>query len=68
MTTLPIDPVCLLHGVRRSEHVCLYCCLCYRDLTYEECHLLPDGSREDICNECAKLEEDFIKNGIPPSM
>ena len=26
------------------------------DLTIEECHVLPDGSREDVCNECAEHE------------
>ena len=53
------DPVCASHGKRWSEHEtgrCLYCCLCFKTLTVEECHLLPDGSREDVCNECAALE------------
>jgi len=53
------DPVCAIHGKRWSEHEhgrCLYCCLCYRELTLQECHVLPDGSREDVCNECAELE------------
>jgi hypothetical protein len=51
-----IDPVCLVHGKRLSEHDCLYCCLCFVSLTPEECHIGPDGRREDVCNECAELE------------
>lgn len=51
-----IDPVCLFHGKRRSEHHCLYCCLCFKTLTVEECHQLPDGTREDVCDECAEFE------------
>jgi len=53
----PIDPVCLIHGKKMSEHVCLYCCLCFRDLTPDECHVRPDGMKEDVCNECAACEE-----------
>lgn len=53
---MAIDPVCIFHGKRWSEHQCLYCALCYRDLTPEECHVLPDGSREDVCNDCAAYE------------
>ncbi len=52
----PIDPVCVFHGKRASEHVCLYCCLCFKSLTPEECHVRSDGEREDVCDECAKLE------------
>lgn len=52
----PIDPVCLFHGKRLSEHHCLYCCLCFKTLTVEECHQRPDGTREDVCNECAEFE------------
>ena len=51
------DPVCVVHGKRFSEHVCLYCCLCFRDLTPDECHVTEDGSREDVCNKCAAAEE-----------
>lgn len=53
-----IDPVCLTHGLRKSTHFCVQCCLCFRDLTLEECHLLPDGSREDVCDECAAQDGD----------
>lgn len=52
----PIDPVCLIHGKRLSEHHCLYCCLCFRSLTVQECHVLASGEREDVCNECAAHE------------
>jgi hypothetical protein len=54
-----IDPVCLHHGLRWSQHEggrCLFCCLCFRTLTAEECHQLPDGTREDVCDECAEYE------------
>lgn len=57
-----IDPVCLLHGLKKSEHLCLYCCLCFRDLTPDECHVLSDGTKEDVCNECAAEEERRMKN------
>jgi hypothetical protein len=52
-----LDPTCLLHGRKLSEHDCLYCCLCFRDLTPEECHVLPGGMKEDVCNACAQAEE-----------
>ena len=52
-----IDPVCLFHGKRWSEHYCLYCCLCFRTLTPEECHVRADGKREDVCEECAAFEQ-----------
>ena len=57
--TLGIDPVCLFHGIKWSEHEtgrCLYCCLCFRVLMPEECHLPPDGTREDVCDACAEAE------------
>lgn len=56
MTAMTIDPVCAFHGKRRSEHVCLYCCLCFRTLTPDECNVLADGSKEDVCLECAAFE------------
>ena len=51
-----IDPVCLIHGKRKFEHLCLYCCLCFKTLTPEQCHVRPDGVPEDVCNECAANE------------
>jgi len=51
------DPVCIIHGKRHSEHLCLYCCMCYKPLTIEECHVYSNGTRENICEECAALEE-----------
>jgi hypothetical protein len=59
-----IDPVCLLHGKRWSEHEhgrCLFCCLCFSELTLETCNLLPDGKREDVCHECL-VEEALMWN------
>jgi hypothetical protein len=56
MSERAIDPVCLFHGKRWSEHHCLYCCLCFKTLTVEECHVRPDGTREDVCEACAEHE------------
>lgn len=50
------DPVCLIHMKKRSEHDCLYCCLCFKSITPDECHIRHDGSREDVCLPCAKEE------------
>lgn len=52
-----IDPTCLIHGKKMSEHDCLYCCLCFKSLTPEECHVLPDGQKEDVCIPCAAKEK-----------
>ena len=54
-----VDPFCIIHGKRMSEHHCLYCCLCFKPLTVEECHLLPSGKREDVCNDCAQKEQEW---------
>lgn len=51
-----IDPICLVHGKKMSEHDCLYCCLCFRDLKPEECHEREDGTKEDVCIPCADAE------------
>lgn len=51
-----IDPVCLAHGLHYSEHVCVICCLCFKTLQEEDCHVRADGLREDVCNECAAME------------
>ena len=59
-----IDPVCAFHGLRRSEHLCLYCCLCFEILTLEECSVLPDGSKVDICKPCAEEEDRFCRSCI----
>lgn len=59
-----VDPTCAIHGIKWSEHKegrCLYCCLCFKTLTYETCHILPSGEREDTCNECAAEEEAEMK-------
>jgi hypothetical protein len=62
------DPVCLIHGKRASEHEggrCLYCCLCFTPLTFEECHVRPDGTREDVCNDCAEIEKQYTLELLP---
>ena len=59
-----IDPTCLMHGKKMSEHLCLYCCLCYKDLTPETCNV-RNGKREDVCVPCAEREaEEMKKRGI----
>lgn len=52
------DPVCLVHGKKMSEHECIYCCLCYKSLTLEECNTTEDGKKEDVCKDCAKEENE----------
>lgn len=56
------DPVCLVHGKKKSEHDCLFCCMCFKDLTKAECIMImdPDTGKEickiDVCAECAKAD------------
>jgi len=60
-----IDPVCLIHGKKFSEHelgFCLYCCLCFEPLTPDECHVTKDGKKEDVCKPCAEKESRGMKN------
>lgn len=52
------DPVCLHHGMRWSEHEfgrCLYCEVCFKPLTPDECATDSDGEKWNVCKgECAK--------------
>lgn len=52
-----IDPVCALHGKRWSEHKsgrCLYCCICFRLLTEDDCATDKEGQKWDVCKgSCA---------------
>jgi hypothetical protein len=57
-----LDPVCLIHGRRKSEHECLYCCLCFKSLTREECNVREDGTLEDVCVPCARLEDQRVNS------
>lgn len=52
-----IDPVCIAHGKKKSEHACLICCLCFKSLTHEECSFLPSGTRTNVCVPCAEMED-----------
>lgn len=52
-----IDPVCLMHGKKLSEHHCLYCCLCFKDLIPDECYEDPQDQKWDICQDCGWQEE-----------
>lgn len=58
---IKIDPVCLIHGKKMSEHECLYCCLCFKPLTVEQCHVREDGIRIDVCNECVEKEDELVR-------
>lgn len=54
-----IDPFCALHGKRQSDHEggrCLYCCLCFKPLTPDECAADSDGQKWDVCVPCHKAE------------
>lgn len=59
-----IDPFCLIHGKKMSEHTCLYCCLCFRDLKPEDCNVRDDGKKEDVCIPCADAEKQFAAKAI----
>lgn len=61
MSSSKIDPVCLVHGKKLSEHYCLYCCLCFKSLTPEECNVREDGKKEDVCKPCAAKENCRMK-------
>jgi hypothetical protein len=57
-TTEPPDPVCAIHGLPWSEHDggrCLYCCICFKPLTPDECAEDSDGQAWDVCKgRCAE--------------
>lgn len=55
-----MDPFCLFHGKRRSEHLCLYCCLCFENLTEEQCNRTEDGKLENVCVPCAQNESKIL--------
>ena len=55
-----IDPVCAIHGKKWSEHEhgrCLYCCLCFKPLTEDECWADANGQKWDMCKECGEAEK-----------
>jgi hypothetical protein len=55
--TVPIDPVCTIHGKHWSEHDgrrCLYCCICFKPLEPEDCVEDIAGEKWDVCQgQCA---------------
>ena len=57
MNEKSIDPVCVFHGKKMSEHHCFYCCICFKILKPEECNTRSDGKKEDVCIECADKEK-----------
>lgn len=50
--------ICLHHGLSYGKHKCLYCCLCFKTLHPEECHITKDGQKEDVCIDCSAKEEE----------
>ena len=52
---IKIDPVCLVHGKKLSEHHCLYCCLCYKSLEVDQCYI-NKGQKVDLCVKCGEYE------------
>lgn len=52
-----IDPVCIIHGRKFSEHDCLYCCMCFKPLTPEQCMYDDDGIQWDVCVDCNEMEK-----------
>lgn len=54
---MSLDPVCLFHGKRMSEHdggLCLYCCICFTLLKPEDCAMDISGQKWDMCKgDCA---------------
>lgn len=62
-----IDPVCAFHGKKLSEHEdgrCLYCCVCYKPLTPDECVVDTTGTKWDTCKGRCAMEAG-IKEQIP---
>ncbi len=57
----PFDPVCLIHGKRASEHQCLYCSICFRSLTPDECDVNAEGEKTDLCKVCGAQERGFAQ-------
>jgi hypothetical protein len=64
---MTLDPVCAIHGKRWSEHDggrCLYCCICYRPLTHDECAVDGDGDRWDVCAGACAAEAGIVEQGL----
>jgi hypothetical protein len=56
---MAIDPVCAIHGKRWSEHEggrCLYCCICFKELTPDECVVDISGQKWDVCRGACAIE------------
>lgn len=53
-------PVRLCCGAAHWGVVCpdgrVLCCICFARFEVDDLNVLPDGSREDVCRECAELE------------
>jgi hypothetical protein len=57
----PDAPVRLCCFMRHHGAVCpdglVMCCLCFGRFPVDQLHELPDGSKEDVCIQCARDEE-----------
>jgi hypothetical protein len=59
MSEKSIDPVCLFHGIRMSEHEqlrCLFCCICFETKPKSGWATDSEGVTWDVCNtpECRR--------------
>lgn len=59
------SPVRACCGQRHAEPECpdglVPCALCFTRVTREDLHVLPDGSREDVCVPCAEREATAVE-------
>lgn len=51
-----LDPTCTMHGRKLSEHACLYCCICFEDITEETAWQDEAGQKWDVCRPCGEKE------------
>lgn len=61
-TAVTIDPFCLHHGLRMSEHPtgwCLFCCICFDALEPDECYRDVKGVKHDVCKNPNCVREAF---------
>ena len=67
--TLLDAPVRLCCGQRHFGPVCpdgmVMCCLCFKRVSQDELNIASNGQKEDVCKECAKLENTFNDQTLP---
>jgi hypothetical protein len=56
-------PVRVCCGHRHAGTVCpdglVMCCLCFDRVPFDRLHVLGDGSRENVCVDCARREREW---------